>query len=293
MSQFFSPREVATALGVSESSLKRWVDKGLIPAQKTGGGHRRLPLDSVLRYVRRERMVLAKPEAIGLPPGTGESSAIDHAAGIEFLTALREGDEDKSRRILLDAFLGGEPVSTICDRMVAPAFHRMGELWRCNEIEVYQERRACEVCLRVIHELRRATGSGSANAPLALGATLDGDPYTLAVSMGEVVLRDLGWRAVSLGNMLPFETLHRAIETDRPRLMWLSVTSIRDDDRFIASFNTLFDTASSWGCALVVGGQAFTTELRQRLRYTTHCDTFGHLAAFAETLHPSERRGAQ
>ena len=285
MSQFFSPREVAAALGVSESSLKRWVDKGLIPAQKTGGGHRRLPLDSVLRYVRRERMVLANPEAIGLPPGTGDDTAIEHASGIEFLTALREGNEPEARRIILDAFLSGESIAEICDRMLAPAFHRLGELWRCNQIEVYQERRACEVCLRVIHELRRAVGSGQANAPLALGATLDGDPYTLAVSMGEVVLRDLGWRSVSLGNMLPFETLHRAIETDRPRLMWLSVTSIRDADRFIASFNTLFDTASAWGCALVVGGQAFGSDIRQRLRYTTYCDTFGHMAAFARTLY--------
>jgi len=85
--------------------------------------------------------------------------------------------------------------------------------------------------------------------------------------------------------MLPFETLHRAIETDRPRLMWLSVTSIRDADRFIASFNTLFDTASAWECALVVGGQAFGSDIRQRLRYTTYCDTFGHMASFARTLY--------
>ena len=43
-----------------------------------------------------------------------------------------------------------------------------------------------------------------------MGGTLDGDPYTLAACMSELVLRDCGWRASSLGNMLPFETLRSA-----------------------------------------------------------------------------------
>lgn len=104
--------------------------------------------------------------------------------------------------------------------------------------------------------------------------------------MTELVLRDCGWRANSLGNMLPFETLRRALERDRPRLMWLSVTSIRDADRFIASFNTLCETATSHGSAIVVGGQALTADIRRLLRYTTYCDNFQHLEAFGKSLNP-------
>jgi hypothetical protein len=154
-------------------------------------------------------------------------------------------------------------------------------------MEVYEERRACETCSRVIHELRRAVGTGKIGGPVAMGGTLDGDPYTLAACMSELVLRDCGWRANSLGNMLPFETLRRALERDRPRLMWLSVTSIRDVDRFIASFNVLFDTATSFGSAIAVGGQALTADIRRLLRYTTYSDNFRHLEAFATTLNPS------
>lgn len=286
MSQFFSPREVAVAIGVSESSLKRWVDKGLIAAAKTGGGHRRLQLDSVLRYIREERMCIAQPEVIGLPPGTGVAPPSDQGAVAEFLRGLSTGDEVSCCRLVLDQFLAGSSVAKICDTVVSPAFHRIGDLWRCGDMEIYQERRACETCTRVFHELRRAVGSGPDNGPLAFGATLDGDPYTLAVNMAELVLRDSGWRAMSLGHMLPFDTLRQAIETDRPALMFISVTAIRDPDRFVASFNTLFDAASAFDCALVVGGQSLTADIRQRLRYTTFCDNFQHLEAFARSVRP-------
>ncbi len=286
MSQFFSPKEVALAMGVSESSLKRWVDKGLIRAEKTGGGHRRLELDAVLKFIREDGRRVADPEAIGLPAGTGSSDRTEEGAVAEFLRAVRDGDETAARRVVLESFLGGMSVATICDAIMSPNFHRIGDLWRCGELEIYQERRACETCDRAIHELRRAIGTGPSEGPIAMGGTLDGDPYTLASSMSELVLRDAGWRASSLGHMLPFETMRKAIEKDRPQLMWVSVTSIRDIDRFATNFNMLFETATVFGCALVVGGQALTTEIRQSLRYTTFCDNFRHLEAFARTIRP-------
>jgi cobalamin-dependent methionine synthase I len=123
---------------------------------------------------------------------------------------------------------------------------------------------------------------------LAIGGTLDGDPYTIASSMSEVVLRECGWRALSMGNMLPFNTLMKAVEIDRPRLMWLSVTAIRSPEQFVANFNVLFDTATSLGCVLVVGGQALTADIRPLLRYTTYCDNFRHLEAFSRTIIPRE-----
>ncbi len=286
MSDFFSPKDVAIAIGVSESSLKRWVDRGLIRAEKTAGGHRRLSLDSVLNYIRGEGKSLPHPEAIGLPEGIGSSPPSEEAANADFRRAMVAGDELLARRIILDVFISGMSVARICDSIITPVFHQIGDLWRCGEIEVYQERRACETCCRVIHELRRAVGPGPQDGPIAIGGTIDGDPYTLATGMAELVLRDAGWRAMSLGNMLPFDALNRALQADRPALMWVSVTSVRDMDRFIANFNLLFDEARAVGAALVVGGQGLTADVRQHIRYTTFCDNFRHLEAFANTIRP-------
>lgn len=288
MSHFFSPKEIAHAMGVSESSLKRWVDKGLIQAEKTGGGHRRLQLDSVLHFARDAGKSITRPEVIGLPAGMGSTSLNGDIAINEFEKALASGDEVTARRVVLDLYMNHTSVATICDTVFTPAIQKIGDLWHFGSMEVYEERRACETCSRVIHELRRVVGTGKIGGPVAMGGTLDGDPYTLAASMSELVLRDCGWRANSLGNMLPFDTLCKALERDRPRLMWLSVTSIRDVDRFVAGFNVLFDTATSFGSVIAVGGQALTTDIRRRLRYTTYCDNFRHLEAFATTLIPRD-----
>ena len=288
MTDFFSPKEVATAIGVSESSLKRWVDKGLIPAEKTGGGHRRMRLDAVLKFLRDQGRSLSEPQAIGLPPESGRRNPSTDSDHQEFLGYLLCGDESSARRVVMDAFLNGYSAARVFDSIVVPAFSEIGNLWHCGTLEVYQERRACEICSRVVHELRRAVGAGPADGPLAIGGTLDGDPYTIASSMSEVVLRESGWRATSLGNMLPFNTLMKAVENDRPRMLWLSVTFIRSPEQFVANFNVLFDTATSHGCVLVVGGQALTAEIRPLLRYTTYCDNFRHLEAFSQTIIPRD-----
>lgn len=288
MTDFFSPKEVATAIGVSESSLKRWVDKGLIPAEKTGGGHRRMRLDAVLKFLRDQGRSLSEPQAIGLPPESGRRNPSTDSDHQEFLRYLLSGDESSARRVVMDAFLNAYSAAKVFDSIVVPAFSEIGNLWHCGTLEVYQERRACEICSRVVHELRRAVGAGPVDGPLAIGGTLDGDPYTIASSMSEVVLRECGWRATSLGNMLPFNTLMKAVENDRPRVLWLSVTSIRSPEQFVANFNVLFDTATSHGCVLVVGGQALTAEIRPLLRYTTYCDNFRHLEAFSQTIVPRD-----
>ena len=63
-----SPKQVARAIGVSESSLKRWCDQGLIKTVRTAGGHRKMDIAEVLRYVREQDHKLVSPEILGLPP---------------------------------------------------------------------------------------------------------------------------------------------------------------------------------------------------------------------------------
>ncbi|REJ93532.1 MAG: helix-turn-helix domain-containing protein [Planctomycetota bacterium] len=50
MNDLLTPKQVARAISVSESSIKRWCDRGAIATQYTPGGHRRIPLSGLLEF---------------------------------------------------------------------------------------------------------------------------------------------------------------------------------------------------------------------------------------------------
>ncbi|SFJ54873.1 MerR family transcriptional regulator [Planctomicrobium piriforme] len=288
MKDLVTPRQVAQAIDMSESSLKRWCDQGLIPTVRTAGGHRRLPVNGVLTFLRNSGYQLVKPELLGLPPSTlGGRERKLNGERDRLFGALVQGDEQVCVEVVLNLYLAGIAMSTICDEVLAPVFTGIGEKWGCGDIAVYQERRSCEICHRVLHEVRRALPELPTTAPIAVGGTVDGDPYTLASSMVELVLRENGWRACSLGNMLPFLSLRQALCDMRPRLFWLSVSSVRSEPDFLNEFDQLTGLAQQNQVSIVVGGKALTPELRCRMQYSSYCDTLKHLESFAQQLVPT------
>lgn len=284
MEELVSPKQVARAIGVSESSLKRWCDRGLIPTIRTAGGHRKLPVNAVLQFLKSSGRQLVEPDVLGLPATVGHGEGTLRRAKERLRKSLVEGDELACRQIVFDLYLANNPLSVICDDVIAEAFHEIGELWDCGAVEVYEERMSCEICLRILHELRNAIPPVKPDGPVAIGGTLDGDLYTLQTTMAELVLRNQGWNATSLGNSLPFATLATAIEKTRPKLFWLSVSFIRNEERFLEESRNLNEIAVANRAALAVGGNALTPQLRKQMKYSTYCDTMGHLEAFADTL---------
>lgn len=280
----FSPKQVARAIGVSESSLKRWCDQGLISIVKTAGGHRRLPLSGVLKFLRASQREAVHPEILGLPATSGKSDRMLTRVRERLSTGLLAGDEPLCRQIIFDLWLAGQHLAVIGDQVIAAAFTAIGEKWACREADVYQERRACEIMLRVLHEIQTGLTPGDPHWQ-ALGGTPAGDQYTLPTTMAEIVLQEAGWQARSLGSSLPFDSMAAAIRENQPRLFWLSVSHIPDQQAFQDGFARLHATAAEMGTALAVGGFALRDEsLRQRLRYSAFCDTMQHLAEFAGTL---------
>lgn len=283
MDQLLSPKQLAHAIGASESSLKRWCDQGLIKTVKTAGGHRRIPVQEALRFVREQNHSVVEPHILALPATTDRKGRRVEGSAERLTEALLANNEVACHAIVFELYLAGESVSRIFDDVVAAAFRSIGHKWECQQTEIYQERCSCQIMLRLLHELRSRQ---VAPAPeyVALGATIEGDQFVLPVTMAEIVLRSVDWDARLLGSSIPFDSMVKAIETHSPALVWLSVSFIADEADFIHGFHRLSAAASKTKTAIVVGGRALTPELRTRLSYSAFCDTMRHLEEFGKTL---------
>jgi excisionase family DNA binding protein len=285
MGKALSPKQVAQVIGVSEATLKRWCDRGLIDTQRTSGGHRRITEASVLDYLKARQLSPARPDLLGLPSAKGAGlRALENAAEVVAL-ALEHGDEERMRRLLFDFHMAGRTVHELGDRVLSKAFRALGERWQHGDMEVYQERRACEIVMRWIHEVRRLLRAPEPDAPLALGGTPEGDPYEIANALVELSLREQGWRAESLGCSMPLATLAAAARRERPKLFWLSASNIaspRED--FIDGYRSFYKAASEAGSAVAIGGRAWSDDLRRQVPYDGYADTLTHLISFARAV---------
>lgn len=281
--EIYTPKQIARALGVSESSLKRWCDKGVLPTIRTAGGHRRIALAAVMDYLRLTGRPILRPEILGLPATSGTGERVIDRGRNRLAAALIDGDTTACRQVILDLFLAGHSLSSIGDRVISPAFAQIGSGWECGAVEVYQERHACEIVSRVLHELERMVPQGPESAPLAIGGTIEGDVYQLPTTLVALTLRQNGWRTMSLGSGLPLATMLAAIRRHQPKLFWLSISHISDAAEFLTNYDAFFHEAARY-TVVAVGGRALGPELRSAMHYTAFCDRLAHLESFVATL---------
>jgi len=255
-----SPRQLAEAIGVSESSVKRWIDEGTIAASRTAGGHRRVRLSEAVRFVRASGMPIVRPEVLGLVDlklAAGSRSGAEAA----FEQALVEGRADVVRGIVLSRFLDGEPPATICDGPVASAMHAIGELWRNDPAGIAVEHRATELCLQALGLVRSLVPAATAGAPAAVGCAPAGDPYLLPTFMSAFVLEADGWRATNFGPDFPLERLAEAAEAECASLAWVSVTSESAGADLVREIRELAERLARSGIRLIAGGRALPRSL--------------------------------
>lgn len=290
-SSVFTPRQVAQALGVSESSVKRWVDNGKLGAAKTVGGHRKVSLESLIRFIRETGQPLADPELVGMAANTTKATV--EGSREELYELLVQGHEADCRELVLGLYLRGESIADLGDGLIGPVFNRIGDDWAEGVVSVHQERRACEVIMATLHEVRRTLEAPAESAPLAVAATPSNDFALVATRLVEMTLITHGWRVEVAGSGLPLEEIREFVLRAEPKMLAISATHLRDASEFLEEFNAKLarplatEFAARAGVErprLVLGGHALCSADTEKVECELCASRLADLVSYQATL---------
>ena len=282
---YLKTRTVAELFGVSISTIKRWVDSGEIPATRTPGGHRLIYSSDVVRFADERGLATAAqstPEAGEAgPEGQGQAIA---ASWEDLAEALARGRSRAARHLIAEQYRRRNDPAELADHWIRPALESIGLAWERRAIEIYQEHHATRTVEAALQDLLRAQSTPQTDRPLAIGATPEGDFYTVSGLLCELTLRSIGWDAINLGPNLPVASLAKAVLEHRPRLVWLSICHLSDADGFLRDYSAFYRSIAETGAAVVLGGSALSPALRSRMVAASFGDRMSHLREFALCL---------
>ena len=303
--QSLSPKELAEAVGVSESSLKRWVDAGRLRAERTPGGHRRITVQEAVRFARQSQLPLVRPELLGLTDLSASrelgsragATDEDHHADDLLFDALRDGRDVLVRGLIGQWYLDGTDVAAIFDGPLRQALHRVGEIWQHDPAGVFLEHRAADIAMQAINQLRTLIrpdagehpaapppSPSPAPTPVAVGGAPSGDPYLIPSLMAACVLADAGFEAMNLGPDTPIASMKTAADHQQAQLVWLSCSATKTALPDAKPLNDLANHLAARQTPLIVGGRTVPNFGATRPTNLHVCHSMAELAAFARGL---------
>jgi excisionase family DNA binding protein len=229
-----SAGEAARRLGVAPATIQRWVDSGVLHAERTPGGHRRIYVTELRRLIAASR-----PAALSGPLA-------------DWFDVLMTGDPAKVRAAFIASRQQTGAWAETADE-VASAIAEIGRQWEAGACQVFEEHAATEA-------LRRAAASCAGemrhadNAPRAALFTIENERHTLGLALAELVMAEAGWRPLWIGEGPPADELGLLVAKFAPDALLVSA-SAASTPAAIACYQTpLTDVANEQGLDLILAG---------------------------------------
>lgn len=175
-----------------------------------------------------------------------------------FLEELLKGHREKARRLVINFYDQGISIGQIYFQILEKALKEVGTLWEQGAIDVWKEHLISELILDIMRELRVKEKSIYGKAHSLIALTPVPEMHNIGLKMITDMLELEGWHVVYLGSSVPAISLIKAIESEEPDLIAISVTlpyHIEAAKHTIAAIKNYFRQKSP---KIIIGGSALT-----------------------------------
>jgi MerR family transcriptional regulator, light-induced transcriptional regulator len=282
----FTTIEVARLCRVSDATVKRWEEAGLLKSERTTGGHRRFRAEEVARFQRASGLGLKQSHGDeSVTRTTNRARDKKNYSDSAFFQSLIDGSEEAVANALITAHLEGKRLTQIIDQMICPAMREVGELWHQEKISVTQEHLATRTAVSALYKLRAALPVPEMKNGLAICCAMEGDLHELPTIVAQIAIENEGLEVINFGASTPLYCLAEEVVRHAPNFVCISATVISDLDRLTRDYKDFREKINRLEIPVLLGGAVFEDEnVRRRFAGEFYAQSFTDVAEFARNL---------
>ncbi len=283
-SKQLTTKEVARLCRVSNATVKRWEEAGLIKSERTSGGHRRFRAEEIARFQRKQKL--------GMKLEHGDESVITartrrrknkDLSDSELFHSLIAGQEEEAANMLINDYLNGQSTTEIFDSSISIAMNAVGELWFEGKLSVAQEHLATRAIMSALHKLRSVVPVANPCHKLVMCCAIEGDFHELTTHLAQMTFESKGWEVMNFGANTPLYSIADEVLHHNPDLICISSTIMNDIERTSRDYKEFLDKIDRLDIPVILGGQTFEDKkLRNRFPADYYPKSFTEVGEIAE-----------
>jgi methanogenic corrinoid protein MtbC1 len=142
----------------------------------------------------------------------------------EFLAALLDGRRKDAFAVADRWYSEGRSLIDLEEHIIAPALHRIGDMWQLNQVTVAREHMATAIAQSVMTGGLLRSSPPAMTSRKVLLACVEGNNHAIGLNMVSDAFQLDGWDVLYLGANMPTSDLVEQIVGSAPDLVGLSVS---------------------------------------------------------------------
>lgn len=293
-----STADVARLFNVTETTVKRWADEGMLKCQKTPGGHRKFAIRQVVEFADEQKF-----EPVGTIAVDEDDS---HKAGME--VAILERDFESLKSIFLEKALSPDRTDLfqylsylyqnhiqlweIYDLVLRPGMYEIGERWARGELGINHEHLASHEVLDALAKLQTQILVKPPVGRSVVCACMNDEMHEIGLRCAAYLFESEGWDVHYVGSRTPGHSIADAVKELKPSLLCLSATLPGSDGTFLRESKELYPNAKRLGATVIMGGSLARPEFVSEGLCDAVFGSSKELVDYLHRLHSEDTRSA-